>query len=110
VACAIGQSVTMSSTDFSFKTWFFGIYLNFQCQKSLKNQYLKLNPLNPAHQDLSNNTKSTFQFLGNFQLRFNSIFSEKSFNIQELLRHKSKRHETKPIHSSSGRAFQRHQE
>jgi len=29
VACALGPSVTMSSTDFAFqKTWFFGIYLN----------------------------------------------------------------------------------
>jgi hypothetical protein len=35
---AIGRSVTTSSTDFSF--WLFGIYLNFQPQKSLKNQYL----------------------------------------------------------------------
>jgi hypothetical protein len=34
-------------------------------------------PLNPAHQDLSNNTKGTFQFLQKFQLRFNLIFSEK---------------------------------
>jgi len=34
VACAVGPSVTTSST------WFFGIYLNFQRQKSLKNQYL----------------------------------------------------------------------
>jgi hypothetical protein len=25
---------------FPSKTWFFGIYLNFQLQKSLKNQYL----------------------------------------------------------------------
>jgi hypothetical protein len=25
---------------FPSKTWFFGIYLNFQWQKSLKNQYL----------------------------------------------------------------------
>jgi hypothetical protein len=32
--------------------------------------------LNLAHQDLSNNTKGTFQFLQNFQLRFNLIFSE----------------------------------
>jgi hypothetical protein len=30
-----------------------------------------------SHQDLSNNTKSTFQFLRNFQLQFNLIFSEK---------------------------------
>jgi hypothetical protein len=33
-------------------------------------------PLNPAHQDLSKNTKGTFQFLRNFQLSFNLIFSE----------------------------------
>jgi hypothetical protein len=37
---------------------------------------MKVMPLNPAHQDLSNNTKGTFQFLGNFQLGFNLIFSE----------------------------------
>jgi len=34
-------------------------------------------PLNPAHQDLSSNTKGTFQFLRNFQLWFSLIFSEK---------------------------------
>ncbi len=33
-------------------------------------------PFNPAHQDLSNNTKGTFQFLWNFQLWFNLIFIE----------------------------------
>jgi hypothetical protein len=58
--------------------------LNFQSQKSLLNQYphiLNPNltqkiPLNPAHQDLSNNTSGTFWFLQNFQLWFNLIFSE----------------------------------
>ncbi len=40
VACVIGPSVTTSSTDFPFKTWFFGIHLNFQRRKSLKIQYL----------------------------------------------------------------------
>jgi hypothetical protein len=30
----------------------------------------------PRHQDLSKNTKGTFQFLRNFQLLFNLIFSE----------------------------------
>jgi hypothetical protein len=35
---------------------------------------------------------------------------KKSFNIQELLHHKSKRHGTKPMHPSLSRAFQRHQE
>jgi hypothetical protein len=34
------SSVTTFSTVFPSKTWFFGIYLNFQRQKSLKNQYL----------------------------------------------------------------------
>jgi hypothetical protein len=34
---------------------------------------------------------------------------KKSFNIQELLQSKSK-HETKPMHPSLSRAFQRHQE
>ncbi len=34
------SSVTMSSTDFPSKTWFFGIYLDFQWQKSVKIQYL----------------------------------------------------------------------
>jgi hypothetical protein len=35
---------------------------------------------------------------------------KKSFNIQELLHRKSKCHETKPMHPSSSRAFQRDQE
>jgi hypothetical protein len=35
---------------------------------------------------------------------------KKSFNIQELLHHKSKRHGTKPMHPSWLGAFQRHQE
>jgi hypothetical protein len=35
---------------------------------------------------------------------------KKSFNTQELLQRKSKRHETKPMHPSSSRAFQRDQE
>ncbi len=69
---------------FPSKTWFFGIYLNFQWQKPLQNQYLphsesksyQINCIESSHQDLSNNTKGTFQFLWNFQLRFNLIFSE----------------------------------
>jgi hypothetical protein len=40
MACAVGPSVTTSSTNFLSKTWLFGIYLNFQVQKSFKNQYL----------------------------------------------------------------------
>jgi hypothetical protein len=40
VPLAHGTRVTMFSTDFSFENLVFGIYLNFQWQKSLKNQYL----------------------------------------------------------------------
>jgi hypothetical protein len=59
--------------------------LNFQCQKSFSNQYLphsesksyQINSIkSSAHQDLSENTKGTFQFFQKFQLRFNLIFSE----------------------------------
>ncbi len=77
-------SVTTFSTNFSFQNLVFWNLLNFQQQKSFKKQYLphppnltKKNPLNLTHQDLSNNTKGTFQFLRNFQLQINVIFSEK---------------------------------
>ncbi len=75
------QALPRSQLIFPSKTWFFGIYLNFQQQKSLKNQYLphsesKSYQMNSAHQDLSKNTKGTFQFLRNFQLRLDLIFSE----------------------------------
>jgi hypothetical protein len=84
VTCVVGPSVPTFSTDFSFQNLVFGIYLNFQQQKSLKNQYLphfesksyQINSINLAHQGLSNNTKSTFQFLQNFQIQFNLIFNE----------------------------------
>jgi hypothetical protein len=112
VACAIGPSVTTSSTDFFFfqnLVFFFGEFIwIFSKQKSLKNQYLphfesqilpNKFPLNPGHRDLSNdnnNTKGTLQFFwkssattftSNFQSRNHSIF-------KELLPSKSKLHET----------------
>ncbi len=80
----LAQVLSRPRLIFPSKTWFFGIYLNFQWQKSLKNQYLphsesksyQTNSINLAHQDLPNNTKGTFQFLWKFQLRFNLIFNE----------------------------------
>jgi hypothetical protein len=68
---------------FPSKTWFFGIYLNFQRQKSFKNHYLphseyksyQINSIKSCSSRSSNNTKGIFQFLWNFQLRFNLIFS-----------------------------------
>jgi len=66
VACAVGPSVTTSSTDFSFQNLVFGNLFEFSAaKKSLKDQYLpysesksyQLNSIKSSYQDLSNNTK-----------------------------------------------------
>ncbi len=80
----LAQVLPRPQLIFPSKTWFSGIYLNFQQQKSLENHYLphskskltKYIPLNHAHQDVFKNIKGTFEFLQNFQLQFNLIFSE----------------------------------
>jgi hypothetical protein len=79
------SSVITFLTDFSFQNLIFWNLFKFSTAEItlksisptfwiqiLPNKF----PLNHAHQDLSNNTKGTFQFLQNFQLRFNLIFSE----------------------------------
>ncbi len=92
----LAQALPRPQLIFPSKTWFFRIYLNFQHQKSLENQYLphfsiqilpnKI-PLNPTHQDLSNNIKGTFQFLlQNFQLWFNLILSEEIIQYSKNFR------------------------
>jgi hypothetical protein len=99
-------SVTM------FSTWFFGIYLNFQQQKSLQNQSL---PHSESKSYQINSIKSCSS--KSFQQHQRHIPSppkysamKKSFNIQHFLHCKSNRHGTKPMHPFSLRAFQRHQE
>ncbi len=76
----------MSSTDFSFQNLVFSKFIwilssrnHFQINIShILNPHLtKWIPLNPAHQDLSNSTKGMYEFVPNFPLRFNLIFSEK---------------------------------
>ncbi len=84
MACAISPSIITSSTHFSFQNVIFVLFIRIFSYRIFKiniphilNPNLtKLIPLNPAHQDLSNNTKGTLQFLRNFQLWFNLIFSE----------------------------------
>ncbi len=69
---------------FPSKTWCFGIYLSFQWQKSLTNQYLphsesksyQINSIKSCSSRSLNNTEGTFQFLQNFQLQCNLIYSE----------------------------------
>ncbi len=115
VACA--QVLSCPQLIFPSKTWFFGIYLNFQWQKSLQNQYLshsesksyQINSVKSCSSRLSNNTKGAFHYFK--ILSYDFIFAvKKSFNIQELLHCKSKCHGTKPMYPSSWRAFQRQQE
>jgi hypothetical protein len=78
------QMLPCTQLIFSFQNLVFWNLFEFSAAEiTLKNQYLphsesksyQMNsPLNPAHQDLSNNTKSTFQFLQYFQGRSHSIF------------------------------------
>ncbi len=84
IVTSVAQVLPHFQLIFPSKIWFFGIYLNFHWQKSLKNQYLshsksksyQINCIKSSHQDLSNNTKGTFRFLQSFQLWFYLIFSE----------------------------------
>ncbi len=80
VACAIfAQVLPRPQLIFPSKTWIFGIsskifsgrnHLKINISHILNPNLTKSILLNPAHQDLSNNTKGTFQFLRNFQLQF----------------------------------------
>ncbi len=77
----LAQVLPRPQLIFPSKTWFFGIYVNFQWQKPLKNQYLphsesKSYQINSIKSCPSNNTKGTFQFLQNYQLPFNLISRE----------------------------------
>jgi hypothetical protein len=80
------SSVIMFSIDFSFHNLFFFLiiwifssrnHLKINISHILNSNLTKWIPLNLVHQDLSNNTKGTFQFLWNVQLQFNLIFNEK---------------------------------
>ncbi len=70
------------------KPGFFGLYLKFQRLKSLKNEYLP--PLEPISYQINSiisclsrsfQQHEKFQFLRNFQIRFNLIFSEEIISI-----------------------------
>jgi len=104
---------------FPSKTWFFGIYLNFQQQKSLKNQYLPPSQCKPYQiNSIKSYSSRSFQqhqrhiqFLRNVQLRFNLIFCEEIIQYSRTFAPQlQKRHGTKPIHPCWSRTFQRHQE
>jgi len=80
----LAQVLPCPQLIFPFKTWFFGIDLNFQQQKSLKNRDLphfesksyQINSIKSSSSRSFQHTKGTFQFLWSFQLWFNLIFNE----------------------------------
>jgi hypothetical protein len=66
---------------------------------------------NLVHQDPSNNTKCTFQFLRNFQVWFNLILSEKIIQYSRTFEVASPNAmKPSPCTLPPSRAFQRHQE
>ncbi len=113
------QVVPHSQLIFPFKTWFFGIYLNFQWQKSLKNQYLphseskfyQINSIKScssrSFQQHQRHIPIPLEFYAmiefNFQWRNHPIFKNCKLHCR------SKCSGTNPMHPSSSRAFQRHQ-
>ncbi len=85
----LAQVLPCPQLIFPSKTWFFRIYLNFQWQKSLQNQYLthfesksyQINSIKSSRQNIFKNIKGTFQFLQKFQLLYNLFF------IEEIIRY-----------------------
>jgi hypothetical protein len=73
----LAQVLPCPQLIFPSKTWFSGIYFNFQLQKSLKDQFL---PHSESKSYQINSIKScssrSFQQHQNFQLQLNLIFKE----------------------------------
>jgi hypothetical protein len=105
----------------SEKPGFFGIYLNFQQHKSVKNQHLphtesksyQINSIKScssrSFQQHQRPVPNSFKFFSynliffNFQWRNHSLFKNFCTTSPNVM-------EPKPMHPSSSRAFQRHQE
>ncbi len=105
----LAQVLPRPQLIFPSKTWFSEIYLNFQQAeitfKSISPKSYQINSIK------SYSSKSFQQHQRHIPIppKFSATV-KKSFNIQKLLHRKSKCHGTKPMHPSSWRAFQRHQE
>ncbi len=110
------QVLPRSQLIFPSKTWFLRIYLHFQWQKLLKNQYLthsesKSYQINSIEIKIfSTKPKAHSNSFENFSYNLIECSVKKSFNIQELSHCKSKHHGTKHVHPFLLKAFQRHQE
>ncbi len=107
------QVLTRSQLIFPSKTWFFGIYLNAQWQKSLKNQYLPHSKSKP-YQINPIKSCSSRSFLPpkiSAMIWFYFIFSEKIIIFKNFCTASPNIMEPSPCTPpSSLRAVQRHQE
>ncbi len=112
------QVLPRSQLIFPSKTWFFGIYLNFQWQKSPKNQYPP-HSKSKSHQINSIKSCSSRSFQQHqrhipIPLKFSApilfIFNEEIIQYSKTFAPQVQTHVTKPMHPSSLRAFQRHHE
>ncbi len=78
----LAQVLPRPQLTFPSKTWFFGIYLNFQLEKSLENQYL---PHSESKSYQTNSIKScSSRSFQQQQLGFNLIFSEKIIQYSRI--------------------------
>ncbi len=81
----LAQVLPRPQLIFPSKTWFFWNLFDFSVVEitfksifpTIWIQILPINFNTFAHQDLSNNTKGTFQFIKKIQIGFNLIFNEK---------------------------------
>jgi hypothetical protein len=78
----LAQVLPRPQLTFPSKTWFFGIYLNFQLEKSLENQYL---PHSESKSYQTNSIKScSSRSFQQQQLGFNLILSEKIIQYSRI--------------------------
>jgi hypothetical protein len=95
-----GPRVTTFPIVFSFQTWFLGIYLNFQQQKSLKHQYLphfesksyQINSIKSCSSRSFQQHQRHFPVPQNFQLRVNLIFGEEIIHYSITFAHQAHAH------------------
>jgi hypothetical protein len=112
------QLSACSQLIFPSKTWVFGIYLNFQKQKWLKNNIchilnpnlIKINSIKSSHQDFPRTPKAHSNSSEFYSYDLIWFWVKKSFNTQELLHCKSQCHGTKPMDPFLSRAFWRDKE
>ncbi len=101
-----------SQLSFPSKTWFFGIYLNFQQQKPLQNQYLthsesKSYQINSIK---SCSSKSSQQHQRHIPIPPRYSAMKNSFNIPKKIALQVQTSWNQAMHPFSSRTFQGHQE